>query len=526
MPEWMALLPSDLEAVGPYRLEGRLGVGGQGTVYVGSAVPGQRVAVKLLHPHLAIDKMARARFLSEVEIAKRVALFCTAKVLDSGFVNERPYIVSEFVDGPSLQESVLNTGPRSEAALERLALNTATALAAIHQADVVHRDFKPGNVLLGPDGPVVIDFGIARALDISRSVTTSQVVGSPGYMAPEQLAGGKIAPAVDLFAWGATIVFAATGKRAFSGDSIPAIIRSILHDQPNLDGLDGRLGAIVRACLAKDPARRPTAAEVVDGLRGLPSSAWRTGNSVVSEPANGAGRRDGKDRAPAENGKRRHFVLIGAAVLPLLAALGITYSVVTLGQGAEDFTASKALPSTSPSGGGSPASPSPADATAGRTTSPSARPRKSPKADKTERQNPRRSDDARNSGGTKPSASQTPTQKPTQKPSSPAKEQPQPSADRPQPDAGRRSPSSGQEQPSSNGREPTPSGPRVLGTVSQSDVNAYCQSQGYFGGVGGAGNYSCYGTSGRREVTMTNICQWAYPGYPNVRTEGDTCMSS
>ncbi|WP_433221489.1 serine/threonine protein kinase [Microtetraspora malaysiensis] len=512
----MALLPSDSEAVGPYRLEGRLGVGGQGTVYVGSAVPGQRVAVKLLHPHLAVDKMARARFLSEVEIAKRVALFCTAKVLDSGFVNEQPYIVSEFVDGPSLQESVLNTGPRSEAALERLALNTATALAAIHQADVVHRDFKPGNVLLGPDGPVVIDFGIARALDISRSAITSQVVGSPGYMAPEQLSGGTIGPAADLFAWGATMVFAATGKRAFNGDSIPAIIRSILHDQPNLDGLDGRLGAIVRACLAKDPARRPTAAEVVDGLRGLPSSAWRTGNPAVSKPGDDTGRRDGEDRVPA----RRHVVLIGAAVLPLLAALGITYYVVTPGQGAEDFAASQARHSASPSGGGTPASPSPAATTAGRTKSPSARPRRVPKADKTDRQNPRRSDDAPK--GTKPSASE--------KPSPPSVERPRPdtgkrspSMERPS-DAGKRTPSSGQDQPSSNGREPTPSGPRVLGTVSPSDMNAYCQSQGYPGGGGAGGTYWCYGHE--VPVTMTNVCQWAYPGYPNVRADGTTCMSS
>ncbi|WP_433352099.1 protein kinase domain-containing protein [Microtetraspora malaysiensis] len=521
----MALLPSDSEAVGPYRLEGRLGVGGQGTVYVGSAVPGQRVAVKLLHPHLAVDKMARARFLSEVEIAKRVALFCTAKVLDSGFVNEQPYIVSEFVDGPSLQESVLNMGPRSEAALERLALNTATALAAIHQADVVHRDFKPGNVLLGPDGPVVIDFGIARALDISRSAITSQVVGSPGYMAPEQLSGGKIGPAVDLFAWGATIVFAATGKRAFNGDSIPAIIRSILLDQPNLDGLDGRLGAIVRACLAKDPARRPTAAEVVDGLRGLPSSAWRTGNPAVSKPGDDTGRRDGEDRAPAENGKRRHFVLIGAAVLPLLAALGITY-VVAPGQGAEDFAASQASHSASTSGGGTPASPSPADTTAGQTESPSARPRRVPKADKTQRQNPRRSDDAPK--GTKPSASEKPSPPSVKRPR-PDTGKRSPSVERPS-DAGKRTPSSGQDQASSNEREPTPSGPRVLGTVSPSDVNAYCQSQGYFGSVGnyggGVGNYSCYGAPGAAPVTMTNVCQWAYPGYPNVRADGTTCMSS
>ncbi|WP_214415683.1 serine/threonine protein kinase [Sphaerisporangium fuscum] len=512
----MALLPSDVQAVGPYRLEGRLGVGGQGTVYVGCTASGQRVAIKLLHPHLIMDMKARARFLSEVEIAKRVALFCTAKVLDSGFVNEQPYIVSEFVDGPSLQESVRDTGPRNGAALERLALNTATALAAIHQADVVHRDFKPGNVLLGPDGPVVIDFGIARALDLSTSIVTSQAVGSPGYMAPEQIAGDELGPPADLFAWGATMVYAATGKRAFSGETIPAVIRSILHDQPNLHGLDGRLGVIVRACLEKDPALRPTAAEVVDRLRGLPGPAWHTGG----EPGDGADRGDGEGRAPAEKGRLRHVVLVGAVALALIAALGIAYFALPSGPGEEHFDASGvpgsspppggASASSSPPYGGTSASSSPTGVKASRTESPSARPGKDPTAG-TERHNPRPSEHAPNPTTTKPSA--------TRKPPSPTNVEKSPS------DRGTPPPSDEQQQPRPSGPKQSHSGPKVLGTVSLSDVNRYCQDRGYAGSAGGPGNYWCFGPGGE-PVSMTSVCQWAYPDYPNVRAEGTTCKSS
>ena len=487
MPGWIALLPTDLDAVGPYRLEGRLGTGGQGTVYVGSAVPGRQVAIKLLHPHLITDKRAWARFLREVEIAKRVAPFCTAQVLDSGVVNEQPYIVSEFVDGPSLQESVRGTGPRSGAALERLALNTATALAAIHQANVVHRDLKPGNVLLGPDGPVVIDFGIAWALDLSRSIVTSGPVGSPGYMAPEQIAGEEVGSAADLFAWGATMVFAATAKRAFGGDSIPAVMRSILHDEPDLDGLDGQLGSIVRACMAKDPARRPTAAEVGDRLRALPGPAWRTGSPAVTvpddeaDPGGEAAQDDGVARAPADDAKRRSPVLAGAAVLALLALLGIAYLVVPSVRGGGD------TPQASSSGPGALPSPGPADSMAGRTGSPSTQP-SAVSTTGAGRQNPRHTRDTPNSNGTK-----SPPPAPT-KPSS---------------------------------RPSVGSGPKVLGTVSASDVNAYCKAHGYAsGGQYGPGNNWCNEYGPAKQVNMTDVCRWRYPSYPNVKADGNTCKSS
>lgn len=274
MPQVTPLLHDEPTTIGEYRLTGRLGSGGQGTVYAGETPDGVRVAVKLLHPHLTGDHQERARFLREVELAKRVAPFCTAQVLDMGLAGERPYIVSEFVEGTSLHDSVQQDGPRSATALQRLAINTAIALDAIHQAGVVHRDFNPRNVLLGPDGPVVIDFGISTALDVSRSVLTSQAVGTPAYMSPEQIANRDVRASADLFAWAASMIYAATGQRAFPGDSIPATMHAILYTEPDLSRFDSRLRELMAACLAKEPARRPTAAQVVERLRGLATPAW------------------------------------------------------------------------------------------------------------------------------------------------------------------------------------------------------------------------------------------------------------
>jgi serine/threonine protein kinase len=263
------LSDGDPRQLGDYDVTGRLGEGGQGIVYLGRGSAGS-VAIKLLHAQLIEDEPARARFVREVEVTKRVARFCTAQVLSVGTSQGRPYIISEYVPGPSLHRQLRDEGPRRGSALDRLAINTATALAAIHQAGVVHRDFKPGNVLMGPDGPVVIDFGIARALDTSGTMSgaVSQVVGTPAFMAPEQLAEGRIGPHTDMFAWAVTMVFAASGVPAFGHRSIPQVINRILHEEPDLGALDGRLRPIVAACLSKDPSRRPTARSLMDELMG------------------------------------------------------------------------------------------------------------------------------------------------------------------------------------------------------------------------------------------------------------------
>ncbi|MFI0484699.1 ABC transporter substrate-binding protein [Actinomadura sp. 9N215] len=262
------LRAGDPSRLGAYRLTGLLGEGGQGTVYLGEDEPGHRVAVKLLHARFSGDPKARARFAAEVAVAKRVSAFCTARVLDSDVEGDSPYIVSEYIDGPPLSKVLAATGPRRGTELDRLAIGTMTALAAIHQAGVVHRDFKPANVLLAPDGPRVIDFGIARALDATGTMS-STAIGTPAYMAPEQISGARVGPAADVFAWGATMVYAASARPAFGQDSIPAVMHRILNLPPDLGDLHEPLRQIVADCLSKDPGLRPESQHVLAYLLDL-----------------------------------------------------------------------------------------------------------------------------------------------------------------------------------------------------------------------------------------------------------------
>jgi hypothetical protein len=248
--------------LGPYRLIGSLGKGGQGTVHLALNPQGQKVAIKVLHEHFNGNQVVRERFLREVEATRRVATFSTARVLDVNINEDQAYVVSEYVEGDSLEQLVRDRGPRDEDGLTRLALATAGALAAIHRAGVVHRDFKPANVLIGADGPRVIDFGIARALDQVTS-TSGNIMGTPAYMSPEQLSGERIGPETDVFSWAATMIFAASGKVAFGEDTIPAILNRVINHQPDLAALPQSLRPLAAACLDKRPGNRPTAADIM-----------------------------------------------------------------------------------------------------------------------------------------------------------------------------------------------------------------------------------------------------------------------
>ncbi|HEU5156172.1 MAG TPA: protein kinase [Streptosporangiaceae bacterium] len=262
-----ALRPGDPKRLGSYELLGRLGDGGQGIVFLGRAEDGTDVAIKLLHRELTADDMARTRFLREIEFAKQVASFCTAQIIDADIEGERPYLVSEYVPGPSVLQLVQTEGPISGGALDRLAIGTATALVAIHQAGVIHRDFKPANVLIGPGGPRVIDFGIARVFD-GVNTMTSRVIGTPSFMSPEQMRGREFGKEADIFCWAATMVYAATGRPPFGNDSIPAVIQRALNEEPDLGDLTEPLRGLVVDCLAKDPADRPTARQLLMRLLG------------------------------------------------------------------------------------------------------------------------------------------------------------------------------------------------------------------------------------------------------------------
>ncbi len=258
MSEVLPLRDTDPRTVGEYRLLGRLGEGGQGVVFLAVGPAGSQAAVKLLPP--TTDPQVRSRFLKEVAAAQRVARFCTAQVLDAGIFERRPFIVSEYVNGPSLVEVVEQLGPRGGATLERIAVATLTALGAVHAAGMVHRDFKPANVLLGPDGPVLIDFGLAAVPGMTTMGPSGQVaIGTPAFMAPEQLAAERVTAAADMWSWAATMAFAGTGELPFKGESLTATAFAILHSAPDVGRLPEPLGSLVHRCLNKDPASRPSA---------------------------------------------------------------------------------------------------------------------------------------------------------------------------------------------------------------------------------------------------------------------------
>ncbi|MFF0591038.1 serine/threonine-protein kinase [Streptomyces sp. NPDC003781] len=293
--------------VGPYRLLGRLGSGGMGRVYLGRSAGGRTVAVKIVHPHFALDEEFRARFRREVAAARRVGGAWTAPVLDADPEARVPWVATAYAAGPSLTAAVADGGPLPAHSVRALGAGLGEALAAVHELGLVHRDVKPSNVLLTLDGPLLIDFGIARATDGTASLTSTGVsVGSPGYMSPEQILGKGVTGAADVFSLGAVLAYATTGRPPFPGDSSAALLYKVVHEEPLLDGLDGELRGLVAACLAKDPAARPAPGEVArrlapEGAARLVTGGWLPG-ALVERVSRSAVRLLNLEAAEAETG--------------------------------------------------------------------------------------------------------------------------------------------------------------------------------------------------------------------------------
>ncbi|MFI6537154.1 protein kinase [Nonomuraea sp. NPDC050547] len=306
-----ALTPSDPHRLGGYWLAGRLGAGGQGVVYDAYGPSGERVAIKVPR---ADSPESRRRLGKEADAARRVAAFCTARVVevDLGV----PYIVSEFVPGRTLREVVAEAGPYEGEGLHRLAVGVATALAAIHRAGVVHRDLKPDNIILGPDGPRVIDFGVARE---DGPTTTGPVMGTPSYMAPELFTGRGAGAAADLWSWGLVVLFAARGADAVETGDPVAVVSEVLGFRADVEDLPEPLGPLVAAALAQEPGRRPRARAVLLALLGLPDVGDADAGDVGDADAGDAG--EGDADAPLARGGALAATLGGPAAEPGLGAV-------------------------------------------------------------------------------------------------------------------------------------------------------------------------------------------------------------
>ncbi|MFC5723265.1 protein kinase [Streptomyces gamaensis] len=254
----MRLRREDPRVVGSFRLHRRLGAGGMGVVYLGSDRRGQRVALKVIRPDLAEDQEFRSRFAREVSAARRIRGGCTARLVAADLEADRPWFATQYVPGPSLHDKVAEEGPLSAAQTASIGAALAEGLLAVHDAGVVHRDLKPSNILLSPKGPRIIDFGIAWATGASTLTHVGTAVGSPGFLAPEQVRGAAVTPATDVFALGATLAYACTADSPFGQGSSEVMLYRVVHEEPQLMAVPDALAPLIHACLAKDPEDRPS----------------------------------------------------------------------------------------------------------------------------------------------------------------------------------------------------------------------------------------------------------------------------
>ncbi|WP_067695583.1 serine/threonine-protein kinase [Nocardia jejuensis] len=329
-----ALSSQDPRQLGRYRLVAAVGQGGMGRVLLGQAPTGRLVAVKQIHRHIAGSPEFRARFQREVALCRQVTGAYTAAVVDSDPESETPWLATEYIPGPSLDTVLRECGPMDLGGLRLLATGLASALLELDRAGLVHRDLKPANVLLAPDGPRVIDFGIARALEGDSKLTlTGSMIGSPAFMSPEQAEGHPPTAAADVFSVGAMLAMAATGASPFAGDSTPQILYNVMHSTPDTTGAPAGVRELIDACLDKDPARRPTAAELLDAAGAISAEpVWSAEISelVVTHRADAewwieSAARDTRNRAQldaARQQQRRTIKRIAAAAAAVLFLVG------------------------------------------------------------------------------------------------------------------------------------------------------------------------------------------------------------
>ena len=303
------LQPGDPLVIGPYRLLGQLGSGGMGRVFLGLSAGGRHVAVKVIRPELAANPEFRARFQREVAVARTVSGMFTAVVVDADTDAPAPWLATAYVAGPSLAQAVEARGPLSADAVLTLAAGLAESLAAIHAAGLVHRDLKPSNVLLAEDGPRVIDFGISRAAEATSLTSTGLVIGSPGFMSPEQAEGGVVGPPSDMFSLGAVLAFAASGEAPFGSGSTPALIYRVVHGAPDLNQVPARVRPLIERCMAKAPGERPSADDLLVQIGPVqPVTGWRPEavvRPVPEDPAPDAGAVPGPPAPIAVKDSRR-----------------------------------------------------------------------------------------------------------------------------------------------------------------------------------------------------------------------------
>ena len=311
------LASDDPAEIGGYRLRARLGAGGMGRVYLASTPAGRSVALKVVRPELGDDQDFRARFRQEIQAARRVHGLYTAQLLDADPAATPPWLVTAYVPGPSLQQAVAGNGPMPEAMVFRLIAGVAEALQAIHAAGVVHRDLKPSNVLLAPDGPRVIDFGIARALEATALTRSGMMVGSPQFMAPEQIRDQPVTPAIDVFALGSLAAYAARGRPPFGEGHSAAVSYRVLHEPPDLDGCPPQLRALIEPCLRKEAAARPAPGQILEFCLAQAGNGRSRLVRTVTVTVTGAGcDRDGSGAVPADDRRGGPRPIAGRRLTP------------------------------------------------------------------------------------------------------------------------------------------------------------------------------------------------------------------